>query len=85
MERSLTTHCTPQCVTAHRIIDLGSRELLQLELWMAQSAALPSWKRIEDTITVGRYLELLDRSDQVLVDLLSEEFKTDWRDSETLV
>ncbi|KAL2199926.1 hypothetical protein P885DRAFT_58121 [Corynascus similis CBS 632.67] len=34
-------------------------------------------------MTIGDYLRLLDKSDQHLVDLLSEEFETKRRDSET--
>jgi hypothetical protein len=37
----------------------------------------------EKTITICDYLRLLDKSDHQLVDLLSEEFETEGRDSET--
>ena len=64
--------------TSDELSTLSSR-LERLPLTLVQAAAF-----IEaNSITVSEYLRLLDKSDQVLVDLLSEEFETDGRDSET--
>ncbi|KAK4244514.1 hypothetical protein C7999DRAFT_43830 [Corynascus novoguineensis] len=51
----------------------------RLPLALVQAAAFIQ----ENTIDVGKYLELLDGSDQNLIDLLSEDFETEGRDSET--
>ena len=66
--------------------DLASSELSALSsrleylpLTLVQAAAFIQ----ENTMAVGGYLQLLDRSDQDLVELLSEEFETVGRDSET--
>ncbi|KAH6848197.1 hypothetical protein B0I37DRAFT_376932 [Chaetomium sp. MPI-CAGE-AT-0009] len=56
-----------------------SARLEYLPLALVQAAAFIQ----ENTITISEYLELLDKSDQDLVDLLSEEFETAGRDSET--
>jgi tetratricopeptide (TPR) repeat protein len=56
-----------------------SSRLEHLPLALVQAAAFIQ----ENTITIGEYLRLLDKSDQHVVDLLSEEFETDERDSET--
>jgi tetratricopeptide (TPR) repeat protein len=56
-----------------------SSRLEHLPLALVQAAAFIQ----ENTIDVGQYLELLDNSDQDLVDLLSEESEIDGRDSET--
>ncbi|KAI0456108.1 hypothetical protein F5B21DRAFT_502584 [Xylaria acuta] len=53
--------------------------LEQLPLALAQASAFIQ----ENTITVGTYLQLLDRGDQSFVSLLSEEFATVGRDSDT--
>ncbi len=64
--------------TSDELSTLSSR-LERLPLTLVQAAAF-----IEaNSITVGEYLRRLDKSDQDLVDLLSEEFETDGRDSET--
>ena len=64
--------------TSDELWTLSSR-LERLPLTLVQAAAF-----IEtNTITVSEYLRRLDKSDQDLVDLLSEEFETDGRDSET--
>ena len=64
--------------TSSELSTLSSR-LERLPLALVQAAAF-----IEaNTITVSEYLRLLDKSNQNLVDLLSEEFETDGRDSET--
>ncbi|KXX83370.1 Kinesin light chain [Madurella mycetomatis] len=55
-----------------------SSRLEHLPLALVQAAAFIQ----ENTITIGDYLELLDKSDQHLVDLLSEQFETVGRDSE---
>lgn len=61
-------------------------ELLALSFWLehlllalVQAAAFIE----ENSIAAGEYLHLLDKSDQDLVDLLSEEFETVGRDLET--
>ena len=64
-------------VTSSESSALSSR-LEHLPLALVQAAAFIR----ENTIAVGEYLELLDKSDQDLVDLLSEEFETVGRDSE---
>ncbi|KAK4117998.1 purine and uridine phosphorylase [Parathielavia appendiculata] len=56
-----------------------SVRLEHLPLALVQAAAFIQ----ENTIDVSQYLELLDNSDQYLVDLLGEEFEIDGRDSET--
>ncbi|RYP18173.1 hypothetical protein DL767_009885 [Monosporascus sp. MG133] len=58
-------------------IALSSR-LEHLPLALVQAAAFIQ----ENVITVSEYLRLLDKGDQNLVDLLSEEFETDGRDSD---
>lgn len=65
-------------VTADQSSALSSR-LEHLPLALAQAAAFIQ----ENSITIDEYLGLMDKSDQHLVDLLSEEFETDGRDSET--
>ena len=57
---------------------LASR-LEHLPLALVQAAAFI----YENNTSVGEYLELLDKSDQHIVDLLSEEFETVGRDLET--
>ncbi|KAK3937089.1 hypothetical protein QBC46DRAFT_417131 [Diplogelasinospora grovesii] len=56
-----------------------SARLEYLPLALVQAAAFIQ----ENTTSVGEYLRLLGQSDQQLVDLLSEEFETVGRDSET--
>ncbi|KAK3347271.1 putative kinesin [Lasiosphaeria hispida] len=58
---------------------LASR-LEHLPLALVQATAFIQ----EMSITVGKYLQLLEKSDQHFVDLLTEEFETVGRDSETL-
>ncbi|KAI1755436.1 hypothetical protein F4782DRAFT_488567 [Xylaria castorea] len=53
--------------------------LEQLPLALAQASAFIQ----ENTITVEKYLQLLDQGDQSFVSLLSEEFATAGRDSDT--
>jgi tetratricopeptide (TPR) repeat protein len=65
-------------ITSSESAALSSR-LERLPLALVQAAAFIQ----ENTISVGKYLELLDNSDQDLVDLLSQDFETDGRDSET--
>ncbi|KAJ9129330.1 p-loop containing nucleoside triphosphate hydrolase protein, partial [Coniochaeta hoffmannii] len=60
------------------LLVLSSR-LEYLPLALVQAAAFIQ----ENTIPVSEYLRLLGQSDQELVDLLSEEFETAGRDSET--
>ncbi|OIW22782.1 hypothetical protein CONLIGDRAFT_664815 [Coniochaeta ligniaria NRRL 30616] len=64
--------------TSGEIAALSSR-LEYLPLALIQAAAFIQ----ENTITVSEYLRLLEKSDQHLVDLLSEEFETVGRDSGT--
>jgi tetratricopeptide (TPR) repeat protein len=56
-----------------------SSRLEYLPLALAQAAAFMQ----ENSMSVGDYLQLLDNRDQNLVELLSEEFETTGRDSET--
>jgi hypothetical protein len=56
-----------------------SSRLEHLPLAFVQAAAFIQ----ESSITIGEYLRLLDESEQNVIDLLSEESKTDGRDSET--
>ncbi|KAK4245726.1 hypothetical protein C7999DRAFT_42748 [Corynascus novoguineensis] len=56
-----------------------SSRLEHLPLALVQGAAFIQ----ENDLTIDQYFRLLDNSDQHLVDLLSEEFKTEGRDSET--
>ena len=56
-----------------------SSRLEHLPLALVQAAAFIQ----ENTITICDYLQLLNKSDQHVVDLLSEEFETVGRDSET--
>ncbi|KAK6344064.1 hypothetical protein TWF696_007710 [Orbilia brochopaga] len=56
-----------------------SSRLENLPLALAQAAAFIQ----ENCITVDQYIKLLDGSDQQVIDLLSEEFETVGRDSET--
>ncbi|KAK4119363.1 TPR-like protein [Parathielavia appendiculata] len=56
-----------------------SSRLEHLPLALVQAAAFMQ----EKSVPISRYLELLDNSDQDPVDLLSEEFETDGRDSGT--
>jgi hypothetical protein len=60
------------------LLQLSSR-LEFLPLALVQAAAFIQ----ENSITVNDYLELLDGSDQDLIDLLSEDFETVGRDSDT--
>ena len=60
-------------------LSLLSSRLEYLPLALVQAAAFI----VENTIPVKEYLRLLGQSDQQLVDLLSEEFETAGRDSET--
>jgi len=55
-----------------------SSRLEHLPLALVQAAAFIQ----ENTITINKYLNLLNKSDQHLIDLLSEEFETVGRDSE---
>ncbi|RYP67309.1 hypothetical protein DL771_007327 [Monosporascus sp. 5C6A] len=55
-----------------------SSRLEHLPLALVQAAAFIQ----ENAITVSEYFRLLDKGDQDLVDLLSEEFETDGRDSD---
>ncbi|KAK3937227.1 hypothetical protein QBC46DRAFT_461010 [Diplogelasinospora grovesii] len=65
-------------VVSGELLELSSR-LEHLPLALVQAAAF-----IEaNTVPVSEYLQLLDKSDQGLIDLLSEEFETVGRDSET--
>ncbi|KAL2199927.1 P-loop containing nucleoside triphosphate hydrolase protein [Corynascus similis CBS 632.67] len=56
-----------------------SSRLEHLPLALVQAAAFMQ----EKSVPISRYLELLDNSDQDLVDLLSQDFETIGRDSET--
>jgi hypothetical protein len=56
-----------------------SARLEHLPLALVQAAAFMQ----EKSVPISRYLELLDKSDQDLVDLLSQDFETVGRDSET--
>jgi tetratricopeptide (TPR) repeat protein len=56
-----------------------SSRLEHLPLALVQAAAFIQ----ENSITISEYLRLLDKSDQHIVDLLSEQFETVGRDSET--
>jgi tetratricopeptide (TPR) repeat protein len=56
-----------------------SSRLEHLPLALVQAAAFIQ----ENTITISHYLRLLDEREQNVIDLLSEEFETDGRDSET--
>ena len=56
-----------------------SSRLEHLPLALVQAAAFIQ----ENAIAVGKYLELLNKSDYHVVDLLSEEFETVRRDSKT--
>ncbi len=65
-------------IASNELSTLSSR-LEYLPLALVQAAAF-----IEaNTISVGEYIQLLDKSDKHLVDLLSEEFETVGRDSRT--
>ncbi|KAI3326741.1 hypothetical protein HD806DRAFT_488058 [Xylariaceae sp. AK1471] len=61
--------------TPSNLLELSSR-LEHLPLALVQASAFIQ----ENTIPVDRYLRLLDQSDQDLINLLSEEFKTVGRD-----
>src|SRR5690606_30387623 len=77
-EQLLRTNLGEQDVATHELLTLSCR-LERLPLALAQAAAF-----IEaNTIAVGEYLRLLDKSDHDLVSLLSEEFETVGRDSRT--
>ncbi|KAL2197216.1 nucleoside phosphorylase domain-containing protein [Corynascus similis CBS 632.67] len=56
-----------------------SSRLKHLPLALVQASAFMQ----ENCLTIDDYLKLLDKSDQHFVDLLSEEFETEGRDSET--
>ncbi|KAK3896550.1 P-loop containing nucleoside triphosphate hydrolase protein, partial [Staphylotrichum tortipilum] len=60
------------------IAALSSR-LEHLPLALVQAAAF----MLEKSVSISKYLELLDKSDQDLADLLSRDFETVGRDSET--
>ena len=60
-------------------LSIISSRLEHLPLALVQAAAFIQ----ENSISVGEYLPLLDDSDQGLVELLSNDFKTAGRDSET--
>ncbi|KAI6777054.1 hypothetical protein HG530_000999 [Fusarium avenaceum] len=64
--------------SAEDLLQLSSR-LEFLPLALVQAAAFIQ----ENSITVNDYLELLDGSDKDLIDLLSEDFETVGRDSDT--
>ncbi|EAQ87914.1 hypothetical protein CHGG_04533 [Chaetomium globosum CBS 148.51] len=76
-DQLLRAHLDGISVSSSESSALSSR-LEHLPLALVQAAAFIQ----ENTIAVSKYLELLDSSDQDLVDLLSEEFETDGRDSE---
>jgi tetratricopeptide (TPR) repeat protein len=63
----------------HEELQMLSSRLEYLPLALVQAAAFIQ----ENSITVSEYVRLLGQSDQQLVDLLSEEFETVGRDSET--
>ena len=65
-------------LSSNALLALSSR-LEYLPLAMVQATAFIQ----EKSVSVPRYLELLDKSDQNFVTLLSEEFETVGRDSET--
>ena len=77
-DQLLRAHLDEISVSSSESSALSSR-LEHLPLALVQAAAFIQ----ENTIAVSKYLELLDSSDQDLVDLLREEFETDGRDSET--
>ena len=77
-DQLLRVHLDGISVASSESSALSSR-LEHLPLALVQAAAFIQ----ENTIAVGKYLELLDNSNQDLVDLLSEEFETDGRDLET--
>jgi hypothetical protein len=56
-----------------------SSRLEHLPLALVQAAAFIQ----ENSITIGQYLRLLDKSEQNVIDLFSEEFEADGRDLET--
>ncbi|KAK4678495.1 hypothetical protein QC764_308170 [Podospora pseudoanserina] len=56
-----------------------SARLEHLPLALVQAASFIQ----ENSITISRYIQLLDESDRTLIDLLSEDFETVGRDSET--
>ncbi|KAF5530615.1 kinesin light chain [Fusarium mexicanum] len=60
-------------------ISLLTTRLEHLPLALAQAAAFIQ----ENTISISRYIQLLDKSDVALVDRLSEPFETVGRDSDT--
>ena len=77
-EQLLRANLEGQGAASSELLALSSR-LEHLPLALVQAAAFIE----ENSITVSEYLYLLDKSDQDLVDLLSEEFETVGRDSET--
>jgi tetratricopeptide (TPR) repeat protein len=77
-DQLLRAHLDGISVSSSESSALSSR-LERLPLALVQAAVFIQ----ENTITVGKYLELLDNSNQDLIDLLSEEFETEGRDSET--
>ncbi|KAK4243173.1 kinesin light chain 3 [Corynascus novoguineensis] len=77
-DQLLRAHLDGISVASSESFALSSR-LEHLPLALVQAVAFIQ----ENTIAVGKYLELLDNSDQDLVALLSEEFETNGRDSET--
>ncbi len=77
-EQLLRAYLGESGLTSDELLALSSR-LEYLPLALVQAAAF-----IEaNTIAVSEYVELLDKSDNRLVDLLSEEFETIGRDSKT--
>ncbi len=77
-EQLLRVNLGREDIASSELLALSSR-LDHLPLALAQAAAF-----IEaNTIAVDEYLQCLNKSDQNLVDLLSEEFETVGRDSET--
>ncbi|KAK4243097.1 hypothetical protein C7999DRAFT_45018 [Corynascus novoguineensis] len=77
-DQLLRTYLDGINVASKESFTLSSR-LEHLLLALVQAAAFIQ----ENTIDVSSYLEVLDSSDQDLIDMLREEFETDGRDSET--
>ncbi|RYP33057.1 hypothetical protein DL768_011108 [Monosporascus sp. mg162] len=76
-DQLLRTRLSGVGIALSESIALSSR-LEHLPLALAQAAAFIQ----ENVITVSEYLRLLNKGDQDLTDLLSEEFETDGRDSD---
>ncbi|KAL2194472.1 hypothetical protein P885DRAFT_71243 [Corynascus similis CBS 632.67] len=77
-DQLLSTHLDGISVAPGESFTLSSR-LERLPLALVQAAAFIQ----ENSIDVGKYLEHLDGSNQNLIDLLSEDFETEGRDSKT--